>query len=143
MAYAKHAKSGMRYLASYQDVSKTKDRCNEGVTFIALDGSSIIGTITINHQENSCNIPWYEKNGITSFHQFGVHPNYQSKGVGSLLLNAIEDYARGNNISELAFDTSENAIELINYYKKRGYRLVDECKWDHTNYKSLIFSKKL
>lgn len=142
-AYKEHAQNGMKYLASYQDEIKTKERCNEGHCLLAFKDNRIVGTITINHPENSCGIPYYEKNGVTSFHQFGIDPLLQSTGLGSKLLNEAENYALKTGLRELAFDTSERALDLIKFYEKRGYCLVDECKWDHTNYKSLIYSKLL
>lgn len=142
-AYEEHAKNGMRYLASYQDESKTRERCTEGHTLIAELEGKVVGTITINFPNQSFNIPWYERVGVTSFHQFAIDPDFQGTGIGSKLLDAAEKLAKGEGLAELAFDTSEKAVGLISYYEKRGYRLVDECKWEHTNYKSLIYSKSL
>ena len=55
----------------------------------------------------------------------------------------VEKKAIEGGMEELALDTSEGALHLIGYYKKRGYRYIETVKWDACNYNSVIMSKKL
>jgi len=142
-AYKKWADQGLRFLASYQDTAKTKQRCAEGHTIVAECNGEIVGLITVNDPKNSFNIKWYERPGVSSLHQFAIDPNFQSKGLGSQLLAKAENFAMSQGIAELALDTSEHARELINFYLKKGYRKVDTIKWEHTNYSSVVLSKSL
>lgn len=142
-AYGQLAERGMKYLASHQDEHKTRERCEEGETFIAESEQRIIGTLTVKTSKNSFGLEWYAKEGVTSFHQFAIEPSWQGRGIGNELLLRAEQFAREEGYKELSFDTSELAVELIAFYQKRGYRQVGHCQWDHTNYKSLIFSKSL
>lgn len=142
-AYKKWADKGLRFLATYQDASMTRQRCAEGQTIVAELNGEIVGLITVNDPKNSFKIKWYERPGVTSFHQFAVDPAVQSLGIGSTLLLEAEQLARSRGITELALDTSEHAIELINYYTRKGYRKVDTIKWDHTNYASVVLSKSI
>jgi len=43
----------------------------------------------------------------------------------------------------VAVDTAEGAAHLITFYRARGYRQVAYAQWDHTNYRSVILSKRL
>jgi signal transduction histidine kinase len=44
---------------------------------------------------------------------------------------------------ELALDTSEHATRLIETYARRGSLEVERCRWDVTNYRSVVMSKRL
>ena len=65
------------------------------------------------------------------------------QGIGSAMLELIENRAAELGAEELALDTAEGAIHLIDYYKKRGYRFIEYVDWDITNYRSVILSKRL
>jgi len=58
-----------------------------------------------------------------------------------LLLKEVEVEASKNGVEELALDTAEPAIHLIEFYKKRGYRFIEYTQWDEVNYRSVIMSK--
>jgi hypothetical protein len=45
--------------------------------------------------------------------------------------------------AEVAVDTAEGVAHLIAFYRTRGYRQVGDAQWDHTNYRSVILSKRL
>lgn len=142
-SYKKWAQQGLKFLAAYQPPEKTKLRCAEGRTILAEAEGATIGLITINDPKNSFGIQWYERCGVTSFHQFAIDPKYQGFGFGSRLLAEAERYAKAQGLQELALDTSEKAHALIEYYNRRGYRPVDKITWDHTNYMSVVLSKAL
>ena len=72
-----------------------------------------------------------------------VLPEYQNKGIGSLMMDIIETRAKKEGAIEIALDTAEGAAHLIRYYKKRGYRFIEYVNWEVTNYRSVIMSKKL
>jgi GNAT superfamily N-acetyltransferase len=77
------------------------------------------------------------------FGQFAVHPSLQKHGIGSVMMDLAEAIAAHNDAKELALDTSEQALHLIDYYQKRGYEFREYVQWDITNYRSIIVSKRL
>ena len=42
--------------------------------------------ITVNHPGNSSGCKYYERLGVTSFHQFAIDPKLQGRGLGAALL---------------------------------------------------------
>ena len=80
---------------------------------------------------------------MACFTQFAVRTNLQGRGLGTQVMNFIENRAAELGVEYLALDTSERAFDLIEMYKKRGYLEVAKHSWDFTNYKSVVLSKKL
>ena len=58
-------------------------------------------------------------------------------------MNIVEQRAKSEGAVELSLDTAEGAKHLIKYYKQRGFRFIDYVKWEVTNYRSVILSKRL
>ncbi len=50
-----------------------------------------------------------------------------------MIMDFIEQRALAKGCVELPLDTSEKALHLIEYYSRRGYRIVEEVDWDVTN----------
>lgn len=143
-SYKKLADLGFRYLATHQKDVETQRRLNKGISYLALSNERIISTITLYvNDADSHNASWYKKEGVAHFGQFGVLPEYQNKGIGSLMMDIIETRAKKEGAIEIALDTAEGAAHLIKYYKKRGYRYIEYVNWEVTNYRSVIMSKKL
>src|SRR5690606_12516627 len=112
----------------------------------AIHGDEIVGTITLNSVHRGWEeTPWYDREEVCYFSQFAVKPALQKSGLGSVLMNFVEDLAREQGFSEIALDTCEDAHSLIDYYQKRGYRFIEYVQWDLTkvNYRSVILSKSL
>lgn len=144
-AYKPLADAGMNYLASYQTDTKTLQRLKTGIGFLALDGEKVIGTVTF-YAPNSERLDWpplYKETGIAHFGQFAVDPSYQKRGVGSMMMDHVEQIAIDTDHHTMSFDTSENAADLIRYYTKRGYEFEDYHQWDTTNYRSVLMKKRL
>ena len=74
-----------------------------------------------------------------------VKPELQKTGLGSKMMNFVENFAASKGFREISLDTCEDAIGLIEYYKKRGYRFVEHVQWDLNivNYRSVVMSKSL
>ncbi len=60
--------------------------------------------------------------GVVKFHWFAVDKNYRKQGIGSSLLRAAEKWCLENKCHYIFFYT-ENS-KNVEYYKKRGFRLV-------------------
>lgn len=142
-AYAPLAASGLHYVASHQSEAVTAQRIAGKECYLALSEGRIVGTILLAPPGKARGCPYYERDGVATFHQFAVDPEYQGRGVGGLLLHTIEVRARELGAAELALDTAEGAHHLIGRYERCGYRVVDRVDWDQTNYVSVIMSKAL
>lgn len=139
------ADMGLKYLATSQDQSITLDRTrNAYKCYIGIYKYKIASTISLYSQKPSDKSSWYNKDFVASFGQFAVAPELQRYGIGSKMMDIVEEEARKlKNVREIALDTAETAYHLIDFYEKRGYRYIETVKWDVTNYKSVVLSKSL
>ncbi len=58
-----------------------------------------------------------------------VHPYYQRKGLGQLMLNKLEDKARQLGYKELHLDTTTKQIPAQKLYEKNGYRQASRISY--------------
>src|SRR5438552_10538445 len=140
-SYKPLADMGLIFLATHQTDAQTKRRIEKGDCFIIENDGKLIATISLypNNKSNEC--LHFRKEGSAYFGQFAVEPLLQKTGIGSKMMEFIEEYAKEKGYSELALDTSEKALRLIEFYKKRGYGFVHYHQWDIVNYRSVVMSK--
>jgi GNAT superfamily N-acetyltransferase len=142
-AYGAHAAKGMRFVASHQDSATTRRRMARGETIVAEDADAIVGIITLKHSDQTHGSPFYEQPEVAGFGQFAVRPSHQGQGIGAALLNFVEQRAAEQGVVALAFDTSERATDLVEWYESKGYRFVEHLQWPETNYRSVLLAKRL
>jgi GNAT superfamily N-acetyltransferase len=143
-AYAQLAAMGFRYRATYQDVETTRERAGKGECYVAFQGARMVGTVLlVPPSARAPHCSWYDRDGVSIVSQFAVEPELQRQGLGGKLLAMAEDRAAALGAAEVAIDTAEGAAHLIAFYSARGYRNVGYEQWDHTNYRSVILSKRL
>ncbi|MGN0624122.1 MAG: GNAT family N-acetyltransferase [Oscillospiraceae bacterium] len=93
---------------------------NTLAAFTAYDGDKAVGMVRL---LGDCGMSFYLKD-------FAVIPTYQSKGVGSLLIDSAEKF-----IMETLKDGWAVSLELIStkeavhFYKKKGFE-ERPCEWD-------------
>lgn len=163
-AYARLAGMGLRFVATHQDVETTIERCAEGETWVGDVGGRLFATVGLNPPGAPSVNPWYSRPGVAHIQQFAVSPELQGRGVGSALMELVEERAARLGATTLALDTSEQATHLIAWYSKRGYRQVSSIDWgelarsdaleggeqgrterlaEQINYRSVILSREL
>jgi GNAT superfamily N-acetyltransferase len=142
-AYARLAEMGLRFVATHQDEETTRHRIRNAECYVAEVDGRVVGTIAFRGPGTNGGCPWYERPDVAGFGQFGVEPALQGNGIGSALLDFVEARAKETGAAELALDTAESANHLIDLYARRGYRIVDNVKWEPVNYRSVIMSKSL
>lgn len=149
-AYATLAERGLRYLATHQDVATTRRRIEGGEAYVAVADGEIVGTIVwYRHHAGEpdgsvVRRGYYARPGVAAFGQFGVEPELRGRGIGRALLQRVEQRAREGGATELACDTAEPATDVIAMYVQWGYAVVDATDHrPHTNYPSVVLSKKL
>jgi GNAT superfamily N-acetyltransferase len=134
---------GLRFIATFQDVESTRAQLNKGICFVLMESEKLIGTIFYYLKTFSDAPPIYKEKDVVLFGKFAVEPEYQNMGLGSILMNFIEDYAKQNGKKKIILDTSEKAGHLIKYYEKRGYKYVQHWQWPDVNYRSVVLGKYL
>ncbi len=94
--------------------------------------SHTIATFTAYADETPVGMVRMIGDGGMSFYikDFAVIPSYQSKGVGTLLLNALEDYIKENIARDWAVSLELiSSKEAVLFYQKHGFE-ERPCEWD-------------
>jgi GNAT superfamily N-acetyltransferase len=143
-AYRPLLAAGLKYTAADQPADETARRLAAGVGAIATLNGAMVGTILVRGGPNlTSNSAWYRRSGVSSAHQFAVEPAHQQRGVGRLLMEWAEQWARSNGYVEIAVDTAEPLRKLIDFYLRRRYRPVETAQWPGQSYRSVILSKRI
>jgi GNAT superfamily N-acetyltransferase len=159
-AYAKQIAMGLSPLAGRQTDDITRQRMFNGESWVAvhhipvpdpLDPAGVlpkadqrvVGTILYHEIEEAEGPSWFHRPDVAWFSQFAVDPDYQGQGIGQMLLEIVEHRAKEERAAELALSMAEPDTDLMNFYLRRGWRIVDHWQWPYTNYRSLIMSKAM
>jgi GNAT superfamily N-acetyltransferase len=142
-AYARLGAMGLNYTAVDQSPEVTAKRIRGGSCFVAQVEAELVGTILVQptYTENHCQ--YFTRPGVACAHQFAVSPQHQGKGLGRMLLERAEQWARQAGFVELAMDTAEQAKHLVELYAGLGYRQVGWVHWPGKVYQSVVLSKSL
>jgi GNAT superfamily N-acetyltransferase len=143
-AYAELGAKGFHYKAVNQSVEMTRTRVAKGECYVVEHESVVVGTAVL--QPPSSPVPWceyYDRPEVANISQLAIEPCHQRRGWGSQLMTRLEERARTLLAQEVAVDTSEGASHLIALYERRGYRHVGFAQWSHTNFRSVLLSKRL
>jgi GNAT superfamily N-acetyltransferase len=142
-AYRQLADLGLRYMATWQSEDVTRSRAAAGTCFVAVQAGRLAGTIVLEASAPHLGNAWYRRPEVMTFHQFGVLPELQRRGIGAALLERVRVEALRAGARELALDTAEPAAHLITLYTRLGYRSVDHDRGADVNYRSVIMSRYL
>ena len=110
------AKKGERKESMIRLIAKLLVSQRRTVTFLAFDGKLAVGYVSIV-------FPKFKKLKGNAYLTIAVREKYRGKGIGSVLMNTAENYARdrGSRRMELeVFGKNKPAIEL---YKRRNYEV--------------------
>lgn len=142
-AYARLACMGLRYMATHQPDETTRERADSGECWVAVSAGVLVGTILFKPAEQTGGSPWLDRREVASLAQFAVVPELQGGGLGAQLMDLAEQRAAETGAEEIALDTAEPAAHLVAWYGRRGYRAIEHAHWSHTNYRSVIMSKRI
>jgi len=70
-----------------------------------------------------------------------VHPGYQGKGCGNIILHELERFAMKNMYKELVLETDERLVNAVKLYRKNGYSYWKEEMLE--GYKCVWYRKEL
>ena len=91
-----------------------------GDVYVAVEGERIVGAVRTKPQERGLYIQ-----------QIAVDPARQGTGVGSWLLQRIDELARARGLGGLSLETAEMAVANIRLYQRHGFEIVSRGPPDH------------
>ena len=103
-----------------------------GIEQVARALENTLASFTVYDHEKAVGMVRLIGDGGMSFYikDFAVVPSYQSKGVGTLLMNALEKYIRDNIPSGWAVSLELiSTKEAVAFYKNKGFE-ERPCDWD-------------
>ena len=142
-AYKRLADMGLNFIATFQSVEYTRNYFKKGECYILESNNKLLGTVFYYTSMWDDAPEIFKMSDSVLIGKFAVEPELQNKGLGSKLMDFVEEHAIKNNKKRVVLDTSEKALHLIDYYNKRGYNYVHHWQWPDVNYKSVILSKDL
>ncbi|WP_345651771.1 GNAT family N-acetyltransferase [Streptomyces siamensis] len=141
-AYADHAAVGRVFFASYQTPQDTQHRLSRGECWVAMSGKTLLGTVTVS-APHTTPAGYPAPAGAGSFWQLAVDPSQRGTGLGHRLLTLAETRIAALGSTRVVIDTSSQATELVDWYRRRGYTRIGTWQWNVTNYDSVVLMKNL
>lgn len=141
-SYQRLVDMGFNYTAADQSVEVTRERIDGNECYVAVMDGRIVGTGLL-ILDRPGKPAWASQEGVAYAGQLGVEPAFRHLGIGSALMDTIEDRARDLGYRAIGGDTSEGADYLIRFYTGRGYEIVDYHQWGRKTYRSVVLAKRL
>ncbi len=120
------------FIATTPGPERIKERLQEGPTWVAADGGNIVGTVSA-----------VLRNGELYIRSMAILPFVRGQGVGNLLLNQVENFARDTNCSRLSLSTTPFLIRATRLYEHFGFERSGEGPHDLFGTPLFTMSKKL
>jgi GNAT superfamily N-acetyltransferase len=95
------------------------ERMSEGPVWVAFHGEDVVGTVSAVCEGGECHI-----------RGMGVAPDSRARGVGGLLLKAVEGYAIRQGARRMYLSTTPFLDRAIRLYERFGFRRSDERPLD-------------
>lgn len=129
------------------DLEEVKN--NTGKCYLAIENNKVLGVIMgILRKYDEYDYLDYKCPKCGEILELIVSQKVRSKGIGSLLMNKMEEYFKNIGCKYITIDVFAYNKKGINFYKKQGYHtrgLIDIKKIsnDNTNYKCIVANKEL
>ncbi|HEY3598630.1 MAG TPA: GNAT family N-acetyltransferase [Paraburkholderia sp.] len=140
-AFTRLGMMGLNCLCVDQPSSTTRKRALDGDCFVAVYGGKVVGTMTLYASDAESACEHYRVENIATLRQFGVEPEWQSRGIGKSLIAFAEHWAATRGYAQLALDTPYPAAHLLEFYRGQGFRMIDVVRFADRDYDSAILSK--
>lgn len=114
---------------SYPDYFRLLREVENNTLYVIKEKGVCIGTITFDEQQEAVfdNVEWKNKNEkFLSIHRIAVFPTWQKKGIGRMLVEFAEKFAKENDFKSIRLDVASSSEHLIKLYKTLGYDLTGE-----------------
>lgn len=90
---------------------------HEQLFYIAYEETSVLAFLAIEHN--------YKDEAVTRIHKIYILPEAQGKGIGKLLIDAVQKFAYENNSTSLSLNVNRFNKALA-FYQKLGFEIIAE-----------------
>ena len=95
-----------------QTLDELREEFIRSTVFKVVSNGSIVGSVRS-----------FLDNGICNIGRLFVHPDFQNKGIGTMLMNTVETYFRNREIQKFELFTGEKSSKNIYLYQKLGFNI--------------------
>lgn len=104
-------------LNAFYSKESLQDNMDNGHEFIlAIENDIVLGFASFEHQ--------YQHKAKTKIHKIYILPEIQGKGIGKLLIDAIGEFAKGNNSNSLLLNVNR-FNKALTFYQKQGFEIIE------------------
>lgn len=105
-------------MSSFFGKSAFSDIFTPNGIWIALDDDRIIGAVLFGRYDK-------ENPPCAAIYGIRVDEPYRRRGIGGILLQKADMYARNNNIDRMLLHTTPENIAAVTLFKKAGYHVIE------------------
>ena len=112
----------------YPDRSSFVNDAENQELYVYIKNGKVVACISIcvNMDEVYFAVEWQTKNANNLYiHRLAVHPDFQKKGVGRILMDFAEKYAREKKFISVRLDTFSMNKRNLKFYESRGYERLE------------------
>ncbi len=130
---------GMSHWTHYYSRELIEKKLKRQEVYIARNSDGVVGTITLDTNP----VDYYTDEDMQKFEDpsarglyataLAVLPEYQGKGIASKLMEFVEAQAKERGIRFVRFDCRASYLKLVEFYKRRRYKIVGEIIDDADN----------
>jgi GNAT superfamily N-acetyltransferase len=140
-AFASLEAAGIHCESAAQTIATTRQRAASGDCYVAACGTRIVGTMTLHTPDRDSSCEWYRHSDVASLHQFGIDPDWQRRGIGTLMLAFADHWAATRGYGQLALETPQQATHLVAFYRSQGFRIIDTMRFDLRSHDSAVLTR--
>jgi len=112
----------------YFNVNDLREVENDRNFLVAVEDNKIMGFAS-----------WYIKSNMVAWvSMLEVDAQSYGKGIGTLLINHIEKFAKDKHVKAVALETQKKAEWAVSFYKKRNYKILSTEDLDNIPYRGTL-----
>ena len=114
---------------NYPSKDVFKDDIENNSLYVCKSGSMVIGCIMLCSEKDKVykDVNWLTKDYKNLYlHRLAVDPSFQKNGIGRLLMDFVEKYAKNNKYKSIRLDTFSKNKRNNKFYRSRKYVQLDD-----------------
>ncbi len=142
------AEKGLDHWRKYYTREKIAQKIGGSEVYLAYQNNDLVGTVTLDTNP----VEYYrpeEMNQFTDPDASGLYvtalavlPDKQGQGIASELMEFADSEAKKKGVKYVRFDCRAAYTDLVNFYKKRGYKVAGETVDEEDNNELYLLMEK-